>query len=259
MLRVYIYNPNNDAWIEEEHELLFHDVCAILDDNTKKIFLWKGPKSSKDSLEKGIKSLNNLISSSQDFELILLNNDIPNYIKEKLNKFLESAERERNLEQFEFTHFISIRIYLFLSIVILITMFIYLISLWSVISWSSSNGNIMISADSYQQWLNFSKSMLILIIIFLSFLLALSIYEYEAQAIILSIIGLIISIGMIIYLQQGIFLFLFQSGSNSLTFLIKKTDILFFLVLLTFSTMLYLIPSIIKLIFFIKTYKEFIY
>ena len=55
MLRIYIYNPNSDVWIEEEYELLFHDVCAILDDNTRKIFLWRGPKSSKYSLEKGIK------------------------------------------------------------------------------------------------------------------------------------------------------------------------------------------------------------
>ena len=259
MLRIYIYNPNSDVWIEEEYELLFHDVCAILDDNTRKIFLWRGPKSSKYSLEKGIKSLSNLISSSQDFELILLKNDIPSYIKEKLDKFLESAEKERNLEQFEFTHFISIKSYLFLSIAALITIFTYLTNLWSVMSWSSSNGNIMISANSYQQWLNFSKIILIMIIIILCFLLALSIYEYEVQAIILSIIGLIISISMIIYLQQGIFLFLFQSGSNLSTYFIKKTDVLFFLILLTSSTMLYLIPSMIKLIYFIKTYRAFIF
>jgi hypothetical protein len=259
MLRIYIYNPNSDAWIEEEHELLFHDVCAILDENTKKIFLWKGPKSSKYSLEKGIKSLNNLISSSQDFELILLNNDIPNYIKEKLDKFLESAKKEKNLEQFEFTHFVSIRCYLLFSIITLILFFTYLVNLWIVINLPSSNGNIMISADNYQQWLNFSKRILILIIILLCLLLAISIYEYEAQAIILSIIGLIISISMIIYLQQGIFLFLFQSGSDASTYFIKKTDILFFLMLLTSSTTLYSLPSIIKLIFFVKKYKKFVF
>jgi hypothetical protein len=259
MLRTYRYNSNNDDWIEEQHELLFHDICAIFDDNTKKIFLWKGPKSSKYSLEKGIKSLNNLLSSFQDFELVILKNDIPIYIKEKLNTLLESVEIERNLELYEFTHFLSIRIYLIVSLVILITFGIYLINLWSVIIQPSSSGNIIISADSYQQWLYVSKILLITISICLGFLLALSIYEYEVKAIILSSIGLIISISMVIYLQQGIFLFLFQSGSDLLTYLIKRTDILFFLILLTLSTMVYFLPSMIKLIYFIKTYRDFIF
>lgn len=259
MLRTYVYNPISDAWIEEEYELLFHDVCAILDDNSKKIFLWKGPKSSKDSFEKGIKSINNLVSDFHDFELVFLKNDIPSYIKEKLNKLLESVERERQLEQYEFTHFISIRSYLFTSLITLISIFIYLISLWSVISWPGSNGDLMIPADSYQQWLIFSRSLLIIIIIFVAILLALGVYEYEVQSIILSIIGLILGISMIVYLQQGIFLFIFQSGSDSLTYFIKRTDILFFLTLLTSSTMVYFLPSMVKLIFFIKTYKEFIF
>ena len=259
MLKTYVYHPSSDVWIEEEHELLFHDVCAILDDNTKKIFLWNGPKSSKYSLEKGVKSLNNIISDFQDFELVFLKNDIPNYIKEIINKLLESVERERNLEQYEFTHLISIRSYLSISLITLISIFIYLINLWSVISWPVSNVDIMIPADSYQQWLIFSRSLLLFIIIFMGILLGLSVYEYEVHSIILSIIGLIISISMIIYLQQGIFLFLFQPGSDSFTYLIKETDILFFLILLTSSTMLYLLPSTVKLIFFIKTYKEFIF
>ena len=259
MLKTYVYHPSSDVWIEEEHELLFHDVCAILDDDTKKIFLWNGPKSSKYSLEKGVKSLNNLVSDFQDFELVFLKNDMPSYIEEKINKLLEYVEQERNLEQYEFTHLISIRSYLFISLITLISIFIYLINLWSVISWPVSNVDIMIPADSYQQWLIFSRSLLLFIIIFMGILLGLSVYEYEVHSIILSIIGLIISISMIIYLQQGIFLFLFQPGSDSFTYLIKETDILFFLILLTSSTMLYLLPSTVKLIFFIKTYKEFIF
>ena len=259
MLRTYVYNPTSDAWIEEEYELLFHDVCAILDDKAKKIFLWKGPKSSKDSLQKGVKSINNLISDFQDFEIIFLKNNIPSYIKEKLDTLLESVERESHLEQYEFTHLISIRSYLFISLITLISIFIYLINLWSVISWPGLNGNIVIPADSYQKWVIFSRTLLLIIIIFIAILLALGIYEYEVQSIILSIIGLILGISMIIYLQQGIFLFLFQSGSDSFTYLIKGTDILFFLFLLTSSTMVYLLPSVLKLIFFIKTYKEFIF
>ncbi|TFG24705.1 MAG: hypothetical protein EU532_12350 [Promethearchaeota archaeon] len=259
MLRTYIYNAINNTWIEEEHELLFHDICAILDDNFSKIYLWKGPKSTKNALEKGIKSLNELISTFHDIEIIVLNKHVPPQIKNRLDLLLESVKREENLEKYEFTHFITIRSYFFLSLVALTLFIIYLISLWSAIYWPMSSLNFMISATTYMYWLNISKVLLVVIISFLSILFAISIYEYDVQAIVISLAGLIISISMILYLQQGIFLFLFQSGSDSLTYLIKTSDLILFLLLLSFSTLLFIFPSFIKVMFFFKTYKQFIF
>jgi len=259
MLRPYIYNAVNDTWIEEEHELLFHDICAILDDDLNKIYLWKGPKSAKSNLEKGIQSLNKLISTFPNIEIIHINKHVPPQIKNKLDMLLESVKREENLEKYEFTHFMTIRSYLILSIATIILFIIYLIILWSALYWPISNENFVVLATTYINWLNFSKTLLVAIIISLCFLLAISIYEQDVQAIILSLAGLIISISMILYLQQGIFLFLFQTGSDSTTYLIKATDLLLFLLLLSSSTSLFIFPSFIKTISFFKTYKQFIF
>ena len=259
MLRTYIYNAINNTWIEEEYELLFHDICAILDDDLNKIYLWKGPKSTKNTLEKGIKSLNELISTFHDIEIIVLNKHAPPQIKNKLDVLLESVKREENLEKYEFTHFTTIRSYLFLSLAALTLSIIYLISLWSAIFWQISNANFVVSATTYMHWLNFSKVLLVVIICCLSILFAISIYEQDVQAIVISLAGLIISISMIHYLQQGIFLFLFQTGSDSLTYLIATSDLILFLLLLSSTTSLFIVPSFIKIMFFFKTYKQFIF
>lgn len=259
MLRTYIYNAINDTWVEEEHELLFHDICAILDDDLNKIYLWKGPKSTKNSLEKGIKSLNSILSSFHDFEVIPLNKHVPPQIRSKLDLLLESVKREENLEKYQFTHFITIRSYLLLSLVVIILFIIYLIILWGAIYWPISNANFVVLATTYMHWLNFSRIFLVVIIISISVLFAISIYEQDVQAIVVSLAGLIISISMILYLLQGIFLFLFQPGSDSLTYLIKMSDLILFLLLLSSSTSLFVFPSFIKLVFFFKTYKQFIF
>ena len=61
MLKTYIFNEPNKRWVEENTSLLYHDLCAILDEERKIIYLWNGPKSSKERLNKGYKLLENLI------------------------------------------------------------------------------------------------------------------------------------------------------------------------------------------------------
>ena len=71
MLRAYIYNEENKVWLEEE-SLLKHDLCAILDDDEKILYIWNGPKSSSELLEKGYKSIENLLSNHPNVEIQLI-------------------------------------------------------------------------------------------------------------------------------------------------------------------------------------------
>lgn len=50
MLRTYIYNEDKKVWLEEE-TLLLHDLCAILDEDDKILYIWNGPKSSPERFE----------------------------------------------------------------------------------------------------------------------------------------------------------------------------------------------------------------
>ena len=261
MLRTYIYNEKKDNWIEEEHELLFHDLCAFLNDDNKTIYLWNGPKSTKDKLNKGIDSLKHILTSYQDikYDIVILSKKIPSHLKIKLKKLLESVKREENIEKFQFTRFITIRSYFFVSLVAFLFPLILVIDLWSALTWSSMNDNFVISAILYHFWLNFASVSTIISIVSISIIFALSIYEYETQGIIIHLIGLIVNVSFLIYFQQGIYLFLFQPGFTDSTYIIRIYDVLVFLTLISVSSAIYELPSLFKLISFVKTYKEFLF
>lgn len=261
MLNTYIFNEVKNSWIEEEHVLLFHDLCVFLDVTQKKAFLWNGPKSTKDKLKKGKDSLIDIFSSFQDseFELIVLSKDFPSHIKIKLDNMLETTKREEDAEKYVFTRFITIRIYLIMSIISLILPALMMLNLWGSLYWARIGPNVSISSINFLNWINFAKIMVSFTLMASIINIGASIYEYEITALIISLSGIIISIGMIVYLNQGIFLFLFQEGSTDSLYLINFADLIRFLVIVTICLCIFEVPNLAKLISFIKTYKSFIF
>ncbi|MBY9017316.1 MAG: hypothetical protein KGD66_00650 [Candidatus Lokiarchaeota archaeon] len=261
MLKTYIFNEVKNSWIEEEHVLLFHDLCVFLDVTQKKAFLWNGPKSTKDKLEKGKDSLINIFSSFQDsdLQLIILSKDLPSHIKSKLENMLETAQHEEDAEKYVFTKFITIRLYFVMSLISLILPTLMMLNLWGSLYWLQIGSNVSISSINFLNWINFAKIMVSFTLIALLINIGVSIYEYEITALINSLSGIIISIGMIVYLQQGIFLFLFQVGSTESLYLINFADLIRFLIITTICSCIFEIPNLAKLISFIKTYKTFIF
>ena len=43
MLRTYIFNAQKNIWIEEEEYLLYHDLCAFLDEDNQIRTIGKAP------------------------------------------------------------------------------------------------------------------------------------------------------------------------------------------------------------------------
>jgi hypothetical protein len=89
--------------------------------------------------------------------------------------------------------------------------------------------------------------------------LIIGITEMESQVIIFSFGGLAICVGIFFYLNFDIFLFIFQDGSTLTNFLILKSDLLFFILIITLSVLIFEIPNIYKLISFLKTYRKYIF
>jgi len=261
MLKTFIFNEGKNSWIEEEHVLLFHDLCVFLDMTQKKAFLWNGPKSTSDKLKKGKGLLMNIFSSFQDsdFELIVLSKELPSYIKDRLNNMLETAKHEENVEKYVFTRFLTIRIYLIMSLFSLIFPIMMMVNLWGSLYWSRMGSNIAISSINFITWISFAKILVIITMIALIINIGISIYEYEITALILSLSGILIFIGMSIYLQQGVFLFLFQLGSTESLYIINFADLLRFLLIMTICLSIFEIPNLVKLFSFINTYKIFFF
>ncbi len=132
MIRTFIFDENKSHWLEEEHRLLPHDICAILDEEKEMIYLWNGPKSNKEKFRKGYKQIQELISnfSNSNLQVVMAEKNFPLDIQNKVDSLLESMKMG-NEKILKFSRFTTIRIYsisITFSILLPILMFLYLSS-----------------------------------------------------------------------------------------------------------------------------------
>ncbi|MFX0057527.1 MAG: hypothetical protein ACFE85_09785 [Candidatus Hodarchaeota archaeon] len=261
MIRTYIFNEVKNTWVEENENLLYYDICAFLDEENKIIYLWSGPKSTKDRYKKSVASLQDLISNfpNINFQINALASYIPSFVQEKLDIMLKDIKKEEEIEKYKFSKFTTIRFYFIFLLISISLPIISLINLSSFLSWNTSNNNFAVNADVYQKWYSFSNLLMGITLIVFILCLTIGIYEIEHQVIIFSLIGLIICIGIVLYLQQGVFIFLFQEGSTASTYLIKKEDLMLFFLLNLIGISIFEVPNILKFLVFIKTYRKYIF
>ncbi|MFX0038098.1 MAG: hypothetical protein ACFFCY_05665 [Promethearchaeota archaeon] len=259
MLRTFIFDESKSHWIEEEHHLLSQDVCAILDEENGFIYLWNGPKSKKTKFRKGYRQIRQLITNYPElnFQLIMAKKNFPTQIQNKLDSLLETMKLGDG-KALKFSRFATIRIYSISIIIAVILPIVSFFNLSTSLFWPMFNGNYQVNKIYYANWINISKTMTFITLIFFIINIIIGIIEYDNQIIVFSISSVTISIGLFLYLNQGIFLFLFQEETPT-TYLILPKDIFIFLLLNFTALLIFEIPNIYKLISFFKTYRKFIF
>jgi len=262
MLITYIFDEANKKWIEEDKSLLYHDLCAILDEERNIIYLWNGPKSSQERLKKGYGLIENLMSKypTINFQLSMLKKEVPSYIQDRIDIMLNEIKYKDKKDYYNFTRFTTLRLYLIFLLVSVIFPFLSFLNLVSSLMWPKIDGNFEIGAGPFNIWLLISFILTIISLISFSIMIIIGIVEIEYQVIIFSLLGVLVCSGLIIYLQQGIFLFLFQGSSPSpLIYYIRQNDIVEALIVIVLGILVFEIPNMIKLITFIKTYRKFVF
>ncbi|MFX0041792.1 MAG: hypothetical protein ACFE8L_02670 [Candidatus Hodarchaeota archaeon] len=260
MLRSYVFYEDKHAWIEETN-LLLHDICAFIDDEKDIIYIWKGPKSSKQKFKNGYNSVENLVSNypNSTFQLEVLKKEIPEEIQIKIEKMLETVRRGEEKSKLIFSRLITIRIFFIFSMISVILPIFLILNLYSSLFWHTSDSICEVRASIYDYMILFSRIVVIITLISLGINVAIGIYEQEHQVIIFNISGFIICVGILLFLNQGIFLFKFQEGSTLTNYLILKKDALVFLISIIIPVLLFEIPNLYKIISFLKTYGKFIF
>ncbi|MFX0022374.1 MAG: hypothetical protein ACFE9S_08600 [Candidatus Hermodarchaeota archaeon] len=260
MLRTFIFDESKSHWIEEEQRILSQDICAILDEENVILYLWNGPKSKKKKFRQAYKKLKLLVGNYPDLniQLVMSKKNFPIQIQNKFNSFLDSKDSGKRMK-LKFSRFTTIRIYSISIIITVILPILSFLNLGTSLFWPRILGNFEVSNISYESWINISKIITLVTLIFFTINILIGIIEYENQVIIFSINSIIISMGMVIYLNQGVFLFLFQEGSTSTTYFILPRDIFIFLMLNLTALLIFEIPNIYKMISFFKTYRKFIF
>jgi len=260
MIRTFIFDEDKSHWLEEERSLLPHDICTILDEEKEIIYLWKGPKSNKEKFRKSYAQIKELISnfSNLNLQVVMTMKNFPFDIQNRIESLLESMKMG-NEKILKFSRFTTIRVYSISSIISILIPILLFVFLSSSLFWSISNGNYEVTSTTYDFWIDTSKLLIIITIILFSINIIIGIVEFENQVIIFSLTGLILSIGLLLYLNQGIFLFLFQEGSTLTNYLILQRDIFIFLLIILITILIFEIPNIYKLMSFFKTYRKFIF
>lgn len=260
MLRTFIFDDSKLQWVEEKHLLLSQDICALLDDEKEIVYLWRGLKASKKTFKKGYRQIKDLISNFPElnFQFMMVEQNFPIQVQEKLDSLLESDKKESS-GTFLFSRIITIRLYFFSLLIAIILPVIYVLNLSTSLLWNVSDGNYEVNNNIFRLWITYSKILMILTFICFVINLVIGIIEIENQVIIFSIIGLVICVGLFIYLNFDIYLFLFQEGSTLTNFLILKRDIWYFLLINLCSILVYEAPNSSKLISFLKKYNKFLF
>lgn len=261
MIRSYIFHEDKNNWLEEEY-LLYHDLCALLDEEDHIIYLWNGPESSRDRLEKGYGSVVDLIANmpvENPLQLTILTEDVPPNVQKKLDAMLERVREEEMRETLKFSNLKSIRAYficLLLGIVFpILTFFVALSSL----GWPSASGIAEVGAGVYATWI---IAAIVLMAIGLTAYIGcaiIGILERDLQAAVFASIAILISIGFLIYYSQGVFLFLFENNSTSSTYYISQLQLGLFVFINLVGIIVLEAPNVYKFITFFKDYNYYIY
>ncbi len=260
MLKIFIYDQIKDTWIEETQILLFHDLAAIFDEDSKQIFVWQGNNIKKSKIKNGLECLEDLLSktSNYNWKIITKENNFPDIIHQTIDSMLKATKERKQEEKLKYNHFLTIRLSFILLIGILVFIVLSCINLIIPLFSSVINKAYQISASKYNLWLNLYQIFTIFTLIFLACNFIISIYEQEIEMFIFSLIGIIIDIGILLYLRQGIFLFIHQPGSTYSLYLISIDDLTTFILLNLSSILIILCSTFYKLYKFALTYWKYI-
>ena len=198
MLKTFIFDDSKSQWKEEEHGLLIHDMCVILDEEKELIYLWSGSKSNTKRYKKAYVQLKELISNFPElnFQVILAKKNFPVEIQKKFEVMLESAKGEGE-NTLLFSRFLTIRIFLISLLGVIILPIISLLNLSTSLFWPLSNLNLEVTSATFKSWINLSKILLVVTIIIFGINLIIGLIEMENQEINFSIVCFIISLGLL--------------------------------------------------------------
>ncbi|MHA2390773.1 MAG: hypothetical protein ACXAEX_02290 [Promethearchaeota archaeon] len=258
MLRTFIFDDSKSHWSEEEHHLLSHDICVILDEEDEVLYLWRGSKSKREKYKKGYNLLKDLTSNFPELNLqvIMAKKNFPQEVQMKLKAMLAKEERGETLI---FTRFLTIRSYFIFLIGTIILPFISLLNLSTSLTWNIINGNFEVNNNIFHIWIKSSKILMLITLIFSIINLTIGIIEGENRVIVFSVMGIIICFGLVLYLNFDIYLFTFQAGSTLTNYLILTSDIIIFILINTISILIFVVPNLFKFISFLKSYRKFIF
>lgn len=263
MLKTFVFYEDKKAWLEEQN-LLLHDICAILDEDSQTIYIWKGPESSEKKLNDSRALLKSVLSGfpSEFVDKIkteILDKSAPPKIQKKIDSMLEAIRKAEQEETVKYSHLQTIKISFVLLLISVILPIMGFLNIFAALAWPAVGDAAEVMAERYNVWLFISMLMVIITLVAGIANLIMSFYENDYIVSIISLATVIGCIGLLIYYNQGIYIFLFEEASTAETYLIPYSELLWFVFLSFVGFGIMIALNVYLLIDFFRRYREYIF
>lgn len=188
----------------ESENLFPHDVALLIDSDARKIYLYYGTKSTPDERILGKGLVSTLMTKYQTYNFEILDDVIPLKIQAEIDLLLgENIDVSRDKEP----RTLSLWFFLGLSCGVILIHILNLINTIRVFGWPHELSSYLVAPDQFDSV--FSSSILLawIAIGVYGALISVSIFTKRILLITIAIVGCVISVGVLIYLQQREFIF----------------------------------------------------
>ncbi|MHA1746179.1 MAG: hypothetical protein ACTSWW_09270 [Promethearchaeota archaeon] len=199
----YILDKGKGDWMESEN-LFPHDVALLIDSDARKIYLYYGTKSTPDEkiLAKGLVST--LMTKYQTYNFEILDDVIPLKIQAEIDLLLgENIDVSRDKEP----RTMSLWFFLGLSCGVILIHVLNLFNTIRVFGWPHELSSYSVAPDQFYSVFSTSILLAWIAIGVYGALISVSFFTKRILLVTIAIVGCVISVGVLIYLQQRTFIF----------------------------------------------------
>ncbi|QEE14692.1 hypothetical protein DSAG12_00505 [Promethearchaeum syntrophicum] len=221
---LYILDLSKNDFVESE-TLYPHDIALLIDNEEKKVYFYSGVKSKEREQKIGIDLASKIINKFKMFEFVLLDSVIPLKVQAEIDEMIIGEDTIIKIER---TFPMQISIYF--GIGILILSFLIPILGFSIFGWEKPE--IILYSVTASQFTSYFDRLIIITWIWFGITcvqLACTIWSQKIYLVVCSLSSTIITLGLVLYMNQRNFIFEFQPGSiESSLYLIQRYEIILF-------------------------------
>lgn len=188
-----------------ESDTLFpHDVALLIDSDARKIYLYYGTKTEADERVLGKGLVSSLMTKYQTYTFEILDDVIPLKIQAEIDLLLgENIDVSRDKEP----RTMSLWIFLGLSCGVILIHVLNLINTIRVFGWPHELSSYSVAPDQFDSVFSTSILLTWIAIGVYGALISVSVFTKRILLITIAIVGCVINVGLLIYLQQREFIF----------------------------------------------------
>ena len=245
---LYILDLTKMDFIESE-SLYPHDIALLIDNEEKSVFFYSGTKSKEQERKIGIELASKMIKKFKTYKFVILEEVVPLKVQAEIDEMMIGDDIIVKVERI-----LPMQISIIFGIGSLILSLLTPILGFSIFGWDKPE--IIFYSISASQFTSYFD--ILLLIIWIGFgincaQLICNIWSKKIYLVVSALASTIITLGLVLFLNQREFLFEFQAGSmESSIYIIQRLGIILFWIWLLLGCIGVLATSLISVITILK-------